>query len=167
MTRPLRRMTLHLSQIFFTLGFTFTIPSPSCSFDLSIQELLVSISDTTSCEVIWTQFYDHTILRKDADVVLSHLPGDVCQHNMPIGQLHAEHRVRERFCHNAFDFDGAVFFGQALPTQSLLSLWGLWRELSGFCRPGSGQRVSLGEGVSKRKSGSRTGSQVVKARWAG
>jgi len=24
MTRPLRRMTLHLSQIFFTLGLTFT-----------------------------------------------------------------------------------------------------------------------------------------------
>jgi hypothetical protein len=63
------------------------------SFSL-LQLLLVPISDTSSSEVVRTQFHDHTILRKDADVVLSHLPGDVCQHNMSIGQLHAEHRVR-------------------------------------------------------------------------
>ena len=140
MTRPLRRMTLHLSQIFFTLGFTFTIPSPSCSSEIPRDRSLVSIRDTTSCEVVWTEFYDHTVLRKYADVVLSHLPGDVCQHNMSIGQLHAEHRVRERFCHNTFDLDGAVFFGQALPTQSSSkSFWDLIGVFRRFAAPLKGR----------------------------
>jgi len=70
MTRPLRRMTLHLSQIFFTLGLTFIVVLPL---------LLVTIDNATSCEVIWTEFYDHTITRKNTNVVLSHLSTDVCQ----------------------------------------------------------------------------------------
>ena len=89
-TRPLRRMTLHLSQIFFTLGLTFTI---RLLFSLLLL-LLVPVNDSTSCEVIWTQFYDHTIFRQDADVVLSHLPADVGENFMSIGELDAEHRIR-------------------------------------------------------------------------
>ena len=89
-TRPLRRMTLHLSQIFFTLGLTFTI---RLLFSLLLL-LLVPVNDSTSCEVIWTQFYDHTIFRQDADVVLSHLPADVGENFVSIGELDAEHRIR-------------------------------------------------------------------------
>jgi len=83
-------MTLHLSQIFFTLGLTFTI---RLLFSLLLL-LLVPVNDSTSCEVIWTQFYDHTIFRQDADVVLSHLPADVRENFMSIGELDAEHRIR-------------------------------------------------------------------------
>lgn len=89
-TRPLRRMTLHLSQIFFTLGLTFTI---RLLFSLLLL-LLVPVNDSTSCEVVWTQFYDHTIFRQDADVVLSHLPADVGENFVSIGELDAEHRIR-------------------------------------------------------------------------
>ena len=87
MTRPLRRTTLHLSQIFLTLGFTFTIKR-------SLLLLLVPVNDSTSCEVIWTEFYDHAIFRQDADVVLSHLPADVCENFVSIGEFNSEHRIR-------------------------------------------------------------------------
>ena len=56
--------------------------------------LLVPVNDSTSCEVIWTQFYDHAIFRQDADVVLSHLPADVVDNFVSIGELDAEHRIR-------------------------------------------------------------------------
>ena len=56
--------------------------------------LLVPVNDSTSCEVVWTQFYDHTIFRQDADVVLSHLPADVGENFVSIGELDAEHRIR-------------------------------------------------------------------------
>ena len=56
--------------------------------------LLVPVNDSTSCEIVWTQFYDYTIFRQDADVVLSHLPADVGENFMSIGELDAEHRIR-------------------------------------------------------------------------
>ena len=55
--------------------------------------LLVPVNDPTSSEVIWTQFYNYTIFRQDADVVLSHLPADVCENFVSIGELNAEHRI--------------------------------------------------------------------------
>ena len=58
------------------------------------RSLLVPVNDPTSGEVIWTQFYNHTIFRQDADVVLSHLPADVGENFMSIGELNAEHRIR-------------------------------------------------------------------------
>ena len=73
--------------LFRSLGFTFTIKR-------SLLLLLVPVNDSTSCEVIWTEFYDHAIFRQDADVVLSHLPADVGENFMSIGELNAEHRIR-------------------------------------------------------------------------
>jgi hypothetical protein len=100
-TRPLRRMTLHLSQIFFTLGLTFTIRLLFFFlllyyyvFTTTCLLLLVPVNDSTSSEIVWTQFHDHTIFRQDADVVLSHLPADVGENFMSIGELDAEHRIR-------------------------------------------------------------------------
>ena len=46
--------------------------------------LLITIDNSTSGEVIWTQFNDHTIFRKDANIVLSHLAADMCKHYMSI-----------------------------------------------------------------------------------
>ena len=56
--------------------------------------LLVPVNDSTSGEVVRTKFYDHTIFRQDADVVLSHLPADVGENFVSIGELDAEHRIR-------------------------------------------------------------------------
>ena len=63
-------------------------------FVLLLFVLLVPVNDSTSCEIVWTQFYDHTIFRQDADVVLSHLPADVGENFVSIGELDAEHRIR-------------------------------------------------------------------------
>ena len=46
--------------------------------------LLVTIGNATSCEVIWTQFYNHTVFRKDANIVLTHLAADMCKYNVSI-----------------------------------------------------------------------------------
>ena len=56
--------------------------------------LLVPVNDSTSCEVIWTKFHDHTILRQDANVVLSHLSADVREHFVSICEFNSEHRIR-------------------------------------------------------------------------
>ena len=55
--------------------------------------LLVPVNDSTSCEVIWTEFYDHAIFRQDADVVLSHLPADVCENFVSIRKFHPKHCI--------------------------------------------------------------------------
>ena len=78
--------------------------------------LLITISNATSGEVIWTKFYNHTILGKDANVVLSHLAADVRKNLVPICKLDSEHGVRECFSYGAFNFDCSVFLGQAVPT---------------------------------------------------
>ena len=46
--------------------------------------LLVTVNDSTFCKVIWTQFNNHAVSRKDTNVVLSHLATDVCQNFMSI-----------------------------------------------------------------------------------
>jgi len=46
--------------------------------------LLVTIDNSTSGEVIWTEFNDHTIFGKNANIVLSHLAADMCKHYMSI-----------------------------------------------------------------------------------
>ena len=101
-TLPWRRMTLHFSQIFLTLGRTFM---GACfraarwtTDDLEKRnywELLVAIRDATSGEVVGGELYLHFVARQDADVVHSHLPGDVRQDLVAIFELHPEHCVRE------------------------------------------------------------------------
>src|SRR5690348_11753871 len=112
MTRPLRRITLHLSQICLTLGLTFMAflcvfcrwsacpagcPRPRC--------LLVAVDDPAAGQVVGAELHHHAILREDSDVVLTHLPGDVCEHDVLVRQLNAEHRVGQRFSHDALDLD--------------------------------------------------------------
>jgi hypothetical protein len=113
MTRPWRRITLHLSQIFLTLGFTF----------MALPLLLVPINDPTSGEVVGTEFNDYAILRKDSDVVLTHLSADVSENFVSVGKLDAEHGVRQRLNNRALDLDGTVFFSQgALSSLSVLEI---------------------------------------------
>ena len=113
MTRPWRRITLHLSQIFLTLGFTF----------MALPLLLVPINDPTSGEVVGTEFNDYSILREDSDVVLTHLSADVSENFVSIGKLDAEHGVRQRLNNRALDLDGTVFFSQgALSSLSVLKI---------------------------------------------
>jgi hypothetical protein len=76
--------------------------------------LLVAVDDPAAGQVVWAQFYDHAVLRKDSDVVLTHLPRDVGKYSVSVGQLNAKHCVGQSFDHCAFDLDDTVFFGHCL-----------------------------------------------------
>jgi hypothetical protein len=122
MTRPWRRITLHLSQIGFTLGLTFTAlllvstrpRAKHRELGLTSVGLLVSVDDASACEVIRREFNDHAVLRKDPDVVLPHLPADVGEHLVTVAQFHPEHGIRQWLDHSAFDLDGPVLLGHIL-----------------------------------------------------
>jgi hypothetical protein len=57
---------------------------PSLFFTLRLFELLVPVNDSSSGEVIRTQFHDYTVGWKDTDVVLPHLPADVSENFMSV-----------------------------------------------------------------------------------
>jgi hypothetical protein len=127
MTLPWRRITRHFSQMGLTLGLTFIVFLFRClryGFGWLLTEhvdasryfpaLLVAVNDPAAGQVVWAQFYDHAILRKDSDVVLTHLPRDVGEYSVSVGQLNAKHCVGQSFDHCAFDLDDTVFFGHCL-----------------------------------------------------
>ena len=108
-TDPWRRITLHFSQIFLTLGRTFIRGSRS----------LVSIGDPTSGEVVRGELHLHAVPRQDADVVHAHLPGDVRQHLVAVLEFHPEHGVGQRFDDRPLDQDRVVLgLGQDSPPTS-------------------------------------------------
>src|SRR4051794_32252847 len=131
MTRPCRRITLHLSQIFFTDGWTFTGAAPHSSDRAPSavpggeagRRLLVPVDDATAGQVVGRELHDHAVLGQDADVVLAHLAADVGEHPVPVLQLDPEHRIGQRLDDATLDLDGPVFLRHAvnaLPDSAVL-----------------------------------------------
>src|SRR4051794_25997439 len=112
MTRPWRRITLHLSQMGLTLGLTFM--SGPWGLPGSAAGLLVAVDDPTSGEVVRRELDHHAVLGEDPDVVLPHLAADVGEDLVPVAQLDPEHRVRESFDNRALDLDHAFFLRHVL-----------------------------------------------------
>src|SRR5947207_14380283 len=94
MTRPWRRITLHFSHIFLTLGRTFIALLSGGRRGHSPRLLLVSIRDATPAEVIGSELDLDAIAGQDPDVVHPHLPRDVGEHLVPVLELPPEHGVR-------------------------------------------------------------------------
>src|SRR4051795_13747037 len=84
---------------------------------------LVAIDDAPTGQVVRRKLDDDPVLGKDADVVLPHLAGDVSQHLVTIGELHAEHGVRQGLDHSALDLDGSVFLWHVL-RYLYIGVWG-------------------------------------------
>jgi len=143
-TRPWRRITLHFSQIFLTLGRTFTAfvpfaralpgtserscrpkPNPSdgpdpCDQTLACVQLLVllvPIGDPTTSQVVRRQLNLDAITGENSDVMHPHLSGDVGQHFVAVFEFDAEHGVRQRLGDRSFQND-RVFFGLSQDTDS-------------------------------------------------
>ena len=124
MTRPCRRITLHLSQMGLTLGFTFTASSI-----LFLVWLLVSVNDAAPGQVVGRQLHHDAVLGQDADIVLPHLAADVGENLVTVLQLNAEHRIGQGFDHATLDLDGTVFLGHYL-SEILRVLTNRWRLLA-------------------------------------
>ncbi len=79
MTRPLRRMTLHLSQMGLTLGLTFMVLSFAVGGRVPThterrrRRLFVAVDDAPTGQVIRAQLHHYAVLGEDPDVVLAHL----------------------------------------------------------------------------------------------
>src|SRR6478672_1024738 len=114
MTRPLRRITLHLSQIFLTLGWTFICLVSSAELGVERSCSAVTENDPATVEVVRRELHHHAVLREDPDVVLAHLARDVSEHLVPVRQLDPEHRVRESLDDRALDLDDTVLLGHIL-----------------------------------------------------
>src|SRR6478735_8781990 len=133
MTRPWRRITLHLSQIGLTLGLTFTkgpFPLQRSSFGC----LLVAVDDPTSREVVRRELHHHAVLGEDPDVVLAHLAADVGENLVPVAQLDAEHGIRQGLHDRALDLDHAFFLRHVLHNLSVGCL---------PCGPGTSTAVAV------------------------
>src|SRR5207248_7667718 len=144
MTRPCRRITLHLSQIFLTLGLTFTVLAPLLPW------LLVPVDDATAGQVVRGELHDHSVLGEDADVVLAHLAADVRQDLVTIGELDAEHGVRQRLDNAPLDLDGAFLLRHVLLVSVLIILDCRRDELTAL----AGRSKSLREHRPRSKSAS-------------
>src|SRR5690349_20702217 len=92
MVEPCRLMTRQRSHMGLTDGRTF-IDSP------------VPVGDATAVQVVRTELDLHLVARKDADVVLAHLPGDRGEYGLAALELHPEHRARESLDDLAFHLD--------------------------------------------------------------
>src|SRR6185503_19716504 len=100
-TTPRRRTTLHLSQIFFTLGRTFIARLSS----IGLGRLLVPVRDASPRRIVGGYLDRHAVARQNLDVILAHAAADGREHAKPIVRLHAEHGIRQRLLDDAVELE--------------------------------------------------------------
>jgi len=72
-------------------------------------ELLVSVNNPTSREIVRGQFDFHSVPGENLDVTHSHLSGNMCQYFVVVVKLNSEFGVRESFRHLSLDLNWFFF----------------------------------------------------------
>lgn len=67
-------------------------------------------SDPGLGQIVGGQLDGHAVAGHDPDEVFPHLSGDVREHDVTVGELHAEHRPGEHVHHYTFACDAIVFW---------------------------------------------------------
>jgi hypothetical protein len=104
-TRPLRRMILHFSQIALTDGLTFIF----LFLLLALRPSFAAPGDPSAREIVGRQFNSYLVSGKNADVIHTQLSRYVRQYLVSIGQLDFEHRVRKGFYNRSFHLNRVLF----------------------------------------------------------
>ena len=103
MTFPFLLMILHLSQIFLTEGFTFTLEYRS------FLGLFFPPGDAALSEVVNRNLNRYRVTGKNFDIVHTQLTRDMCGHDVTVRELYLECGVRKCFHDNAvFKFNQIV-----------------------------------------------------------
>ena len=116
-TRPLRLMTLHFSQMGFTEGFTFMMLT-SFSKHKALPVLLGTPGDPGLGQVVGRHFHRDFVAGQNADEVRPQLTGNMCQNTVAVGlalfveQLDLENGVGHGLPYDTFYFND-IFFRQA------------------------------------------------------
>src|SRR5208283_5248383 len=125
-TTPLRWMTLHLSQIFFTDARTFiTQPSAVSDQPTANQKSFVPIHNSPAIQVVGRKLHRDLVPWQNADEVLAHLARNVSQHLVFVLQFHPEHGIRQRFQNHRHHFNRVFFAHRLLGKLLALSFWPL------------------------------------------
>src|SRR6478735_9125606 len=128
-TTPLRWMTLHLSQIFFTDALTFidkpsaVSPQPSANPGrLTRQRSFIPIHDAAAVQVVGRKLDCDLVAGQYPDKVLAHLSRDVRQHLVLVFQFNLEHGIGQRFYDRRHHFNRVLFAHRLLKIASSYSL---------------------------------------------
>jgi DJ-1/PfpI family len=87
---------------------TFPIQKGDCSSCLGVSRPRlrpVPEGDPATGEVVRAELHEHPVIRQDLDVILPYLAADVCEHLVPVRELHSEGGVAQAFDDGALDFD--------------------------------------------------------------
>tara|TARA_B100001765_G_scaffold193068_1_gene141237 strand:- start:180 stop:581 length:402 start_codon:yes stop_codon:yes gene_type:complete len=109
LTTPLRFITRQLLHLGLTDADTFMINAFYLFRPVVSNSLFEPISNATSSQVVWGQFYQDSVAGKDADEVHPNLSGNVSQHFVVVWKFNAEHPVRQRFFNASLDLNRLFF----------------------------------------------------------